>query len=330
MQVDQLRRRKLIVLLGGAAAWPLGVLAQQPAMPVIGFLNAGSPNRITNLVAAFRQGLSETGYVEGQNLLIEYRWAEGDYDRLPALAIDLVRRQVAVISAGSPQAALAAKAATPTIPIVFTSGGDPVELGLVSSFNRPGGNVTGVSFLANELGAKRLELLREVVPTAVSMGFLANPTRASFAAETKDLQQAAHALGVQLIILNASSEGEIDAAFAKFDQYRVNAIRVGTDSFFLSRRDQLVALAARLAIPTMYDTREYVVAGGLMSYAPSLADVYRQAGIYTGKVLKGAKPADLPVMQPTKFELTINLKTAKVLGVTVPLIMQMTADEVIE
>jgi len=214
MQVDQLRRRKLIVLLGGAAAWPLGVLAQQPAMPVIGFLNAGSPNRITNLVAAFRQGLSETGYVEGQNLLIEYRWAEGDYDRLPALAIDLVRRQVAVISAGSPQAALAAKAAAPTIPIVFTSGGDPVELGLVSSFNRPGGNVTGVSFLANELGAKRLELLREVVPTAVSMGFLANPTRASFAAETKDLQQAAHALGVQLIILNASSEGEIDAAFA--------------------------------------------------------------------------------------------------------------------
>jgi putative ABC transport system substrate-binding protein len=326
-----MRRRNFIALLGSAAmAWPLAARAQQPAMPVIGFLNAGSPKPLANLVAAFRQGLSETGYVEGQNLVIEYRWAEGDYDRLPALAIDLVRRQVAVISVGSPQAALTAKAATTTIPIVFTSGGDPVELGLVSSLSRPGGNVTGVSFLVNELGAKRLELLREVVPTAVSMGFLANPTRASFEAETKGSHQAAQALGVQLIILNASSESELDGAFAKFVQYRVNALLVGTDSFFLNRRDQLVSLAARLAIPTMYNLREYVVAGGLMSYAPSLADVYRQAGIYTGKVLKGAKPADLPVTQPTKFELTINLKTAKALGLTVPLIMQMTADEVIE
>ena len=326
-----MRRRDFISALGGtAAAWPLAARAQQPALPVVGFLNAGSPKPLANLVAAFRQGLSETGHIEGQNLVIEYRWAEGDYDRLPALAIDLVRRQVAVISAGSPQAALAAKAATTTIPIIFTSGGDPVELGLVSSFNRPGGNVTGVSFLVNELGAKRLELLREVVPTAVSMGFLANPNRASFEAETKNSQQAAQALGVQLIILNASSEGELDAAFAKFAQYRINALLVGTDLFFLNRRDQLVALATRLAIPTMYNLREFVVAGGLMSYAPSLADVYRQAGIYTGKVLKGAKPADLPVTQPTKFELTINLKTAKALGLTVPLIMQMTADEVIE
>ena len=326
-----MRRRDFISALGGtAAAWPLAARAQQPALPVVGFLNAGSPKPLANLVAAFRQGLSETGHIEGQNLVIEYRWAEGDYDRLPALAIDLVRRQVAVISAGSPQAALAAKAATTTIPIIFTSGGDPVELGLVSSFNRPGGNVTGVSFLVNELGAKRLELLREVVPTAVSMGFLANPNRASLEAETKNSQQAAQALGVQLIILNASSEGELDAAFAKFAQYRIDALLRWHQIVFLNRRDQLVALATRLAIPTMYNLREFVVAGGLMSYAPSLADVYRQAGIYTGKVLKGAKPADLPVTQPTKFELTINLKTAKALGLTVPLIMQMTADEVIE
>jgi putative ABC transport system substrate-binding protein len=324
------RRRRFITLLGGATAWPLAARAQQPTVPVIGFLNSGSPNPLMNLVAAFRQGLSETDYVEGQNLVIEYRWAEGDYDRLPALATDLVRHQVAVISAGTPQAALAARAATATIPIVFTSGGDPVELGLVSSLNRPGGNVTGVSFLVNELGAKRLELLREVVPTAVSIGFLANPTRASFEAEIKRSQQAAQSLGVQLIILNASSEGEIDAAFAKFAQYRVNALLVGSDLFFLNRAGQLVALSARLAIPTMYNLREFVLAGGLMSYAPSLADVYRQAGIYTGKVLKGAKPADLPVTQPTKFELTLNLKTAKALGLTVPLIMQMTADEVIE
>ena len=326
-----IRRRKFLATLGGAAAaWPLAARAQQAAMPVIGFLHSGSAEPWKHLVAPFRQGLSETGYVEGQNLAIEYRWADEAYDRLPALATDLVHRGVAVILAGAPPAALAAKAATTTIPIVFTSGGDPVELGLVSSLNRPGANVTGVSFLLNELGGKRLELLRELVPTAALIGLLVNPTRPSSKSETKNAQQAAQALGVQLIVLNASSEGEIDAAFAKFIQYRVNALLVGTDPFFVTRRDKIIALTARLAIPTMYSIREYAAAGGLMSYAPSVADVYRQAGIYTGKILKGAKPADLPVTQPTKFELAINLKTAKALGLTVPLIMQMTADEVIE
>jgi putative ABC transport system substrate-binding protein len=324
-----IRRREFIFTLGGAAAaWPLAARAQQPATPVVGFLNSGSPEAF--LVAAFRQGLSETGYVEGQNLAIEYRWAEGAYDRLPALATDLVRRQVAVIFAGAPPAVLAAKAATTTIPIVFTSGGDPVELGLVSSLNRPGANVTGVSFLVNELGAKRLELLRELVPTAASIGFLANPARASFESEAKDAQQAAQTLGVQLHVLDASSEREIEVAFANFVQRRVNALLVGTDAFFLGRRDQLITLTDRLAIPTMYNLPDYVAAGGLISYGPSIKDVYRQAGVYTGKILKGAKPADLPVMQPTKFELVLNLKTAKTLGLTVPLIMQMTADQVIE
>jgi ABC-type uncharacterized transport system substrate-binding protein len=326
-----MKRREFITLLGGAAtAWPLAARAQQPGMPVIGFLNSGSPDTLAQLVAAFRQGLREDGYVEGQNLAIEYRWAGGVYERLPALAADLIRRQVSVIIAGAPPAVLAAKAMTSTVPIVFTSGGDPVELGFVSSLNRPGGNLTGVSFLVNELGAKRLELLHELVPKAALIGFLANPTRPSSEVETKDTQQAAQRLGVQVHIVNASSEREIDAAFANFVQQRVNALLIGTDSYYLTRRDQLVALAARLAVPTMYNLREYVVAGGLMSYGPSITDVYRQAGVYTAKILKGAKPAELPVVQPTKFELVINLKTAKVLGLTVPLIMQMTADEVIE
>jgi putative tryptophan/tyrosine transport system substrate-binding protein len=326
-----MKRREFITLLGGAAtAWPLAARAQQPGMPVIGFLNSGSPDTLAQLVAAFRQGLREDGYVEGQNLAIEYRWAGGVYERLPALAADLIRRQVSVIIAGAPPAVLAAKAMTSTVPIVFTSGGDPVELGFVSSLNRPGGNLTGVSFLVNELGAKRLELLHELVPKASLIGFLANPTRPSSEVETKDTQQAAQRLGVQVHIVNASSEREIDAAFANFVQQRVNALLIGTDPYYLTRRDQLVALAARLAVPTMYNLREYVVAGGLMSYGPSITDVYRQAGVYTAKILKGAKPAELPVVQPTKFELVINLKTAKVLGVTIPLIMQMTADEVIE
>jgi putative tryptophan/tyrosine transport system substrate-binding protein len=323
-------RRAFITLLGSAFGWPLAARAQQPAMPVIGFLNSGSPDTLAQLVAAFRQGLREDGYVEGQNLAIEYRWAGGVYERLPALAADLIRRQVSVIIAGAPPAVLAAKAMTSTVPIVFTSGGDPVELGFVSSLNRPGGNLTGVSFLVNELGAKRLELLHELVPKAALIGFLANPTRPSSEVETKDTQQAAQRLGVQVHIVNASSEREIDAAFANFVQQRVNALLIGTDPYYLTRRDQLVALAARLAVPTMYNLREYVVAGGLMSYGPSITDVYRQAGVYTAKILKGAKPAELPVVQPTKFELVINLKTAKVLGVTIPLIMQMTADEVIE
>jgi len=326
-----MRRRVFIAVLGGAAAgWPLATRAQQRAMPVIGFLNGGSAEAFKSLVAAFRQGLSESGYVEGQNLAIEYRWADGDYEKLPKLAADLVGRRVNVILANGPPAVVAAKVATATIPIVFTSGANPVELGLVSSLNQPGGNVTGVSFLVNELGGKRLELLRELVPAATSVGFLANPTRPSFQSQVKNTQQGAQALGVKLIVLNAITEAEIDAAFAEFSRQRIAALLLGTDAFFLTRRDQIVALASRLRIPTIYDLREYVVAGGLISYAPSIAEVYRQAGIYVAKILKGAKPADLPVLQPTKFDLVINLKTAKALGLTVSNQMQLLADEVIE
>jgi putative ABC transport system substrate-binding protein len=324
-------RSSLIALIGGAAAgWPLVARAQQSAMPVIGFLNSGSSNGFQSLVAAFRQSLSESGYVEGQNLAIKYRWADGDYEKLTGLAADLVGRHVSTILAGGPPAVVAAKAATTTIPIVFTSGGNPVELGFVSSFNQPGGNVTGVSFLVNELGAKRLELLRELIPAATSVGFLAHPTRPSFRSEVNNAQQGAQALGVKLIVLNASTEVEINAAFGEFSQQRIPALLLGTDPFFQTRRDQIVALANRLRIATMYNIREYVVAGGLISYAPSLAEVYRQAGVYVAKILKGANPANLPVLQPTKFDLVINLKTAKALGLTVSNQMQLLADEVIE
>jgi putative ABC transport system substrate-binding protein len=327
-----MRRREFIKLFGTTAvAWPLTARAQQAAMLVIGFLNSGSPKPpFQSHVAAFRQGLSESGYLEDQNLAIEYRWADGDYKKLPSLAADLVGRHVSAILAGGPPAVVAAKAATTTIPIVFTSGGNPIELGFVSSLSHPGGNVTGVSFLLNELSAKRLELLRELVPAATFVGFLANPTRPSFQSEVKDAQQAARTLGVKLIVLNASTEAEIDTAFAEFSRQRIAALLVGTDQFFLTRRDQIVALANRLRIATMYDAREFVVAGGLISYAPSFAAVYRQAGIYVAKILKGAKPADLPVLQPTKFDLVINLKTAKALGLTVSNQMQLLADEVIE
>ena len=325
-----MRRRDFITLISGTAvAQSLPAAAQQRVVPVVGFLNGGSPTQ-PRLAEAFRRGLSETGYVEGKDVAIEYRWADGDYEKLPRLAADLVSRRVSAICAGGPPAVMAAKAATTTIPIVFTSGGNPVELGFVSSLNQPSGNVTGVSFLNNELGAKRLELLRELVPAATSVGFLANPTRPSFQSEVKNAQQGAQALGVQLIILNASAEAEIDTAFAELSQQRIAALLVGTDSFFLTRRDQIVALANRLRIATMYNLREYVVAGGLISYAPSIAEVYRQAGIYVAKILKGAKPADLPVLQPTKFDLVINLKTAKALGLTVSNQMQLLADEVIE
>jgi putative tryptophan/tyrosine transport system substrate-binding protein len=325
-----MRRREFIRLFSSTiVAWPLTARAQQAAMPVIGFLNSGSAKGFPSL-GAFRQGLSDSGYVEGQNLVIEYRWADGDYKKLPMLATDLVGRHVSAIFAGGPPAVVAAKAATTTIPIVFTSGGNPVELGFVSSLSQPGGNVTGVSFLLNELSAKRLELLRELVSAATSVGFLANPTRPSFQSEVKDAQQAAQALGMKLIILNASTEAEIDTAFAEFSRQRITALLVGADSFFLSRRDQIVALANRLRIATMYDLREYVDAGGLISYAPSLAEVYRQAGIYVAKIVKGAKPAELPVLQPTKFDLVINLKTAKALGLTVSNQMQLLASEVIE
>jgi putative tryptophan/tyrosine transport system substrate-binding protein len=306
------------------------LLVRSRHLPVIGFLNSGSAEAFQSLAAASRQGLSESGYVEGQNLEVEYRWAGGDYKKLPSFLTDLIGRHVKVILAGGPPAVVAAKAATATIPIVFTSGGNPVELGFVSSLSQPGGNVTGVSFLLNELGAKRLELLRELVPAATSVGFLANPTRPSFQSEVTNTQQAAPALGVKLVVLNASTEAEIDAAFAEFSRQGIAALSLGADSFFQTRRDQIVALANRFRIATMYNLREYVVAGGLISYAPSLAEVYRQAGVYVAKIVKGAKPADLPVLQPTKFDLVINLKTAKALGLTVSNQMQLLADEVIE
>jgi putative ABC transport system substrate-binding protein len=326
-----MKRREFFGVLGGAAAaWPLAAHAQQP-LPLIGFLNSGSREPLEHLAAAFRQGLSEAGYVEGQNLTIDYRWAEGAYDRLPTLANDLIRRQVAVIFAGAPQAALAAKAATTTIPIVFTSGGNPVQLGLVSSLSRPGGNVTGVSFLLNELTVKRLELLCQLVPNAALIGFLVNPTRGtSYEAEMRDTSEGAQTLALRLHVLEASTEAEIDGAFRNLVQQKGDGLLIGTDTFFLTRRHQITALAAYLAIPAMYNAREYVVDGGLLSYAPSFTDVYRQAGVYTARILKGAKPAELPVMQPTKFELTVNLKTVKALGLMVPDKLLAIADEVIE
>jgi putative tryptophan/tyrosine transport system substrate-binding protein len=327
-----MRRRELITLIGGsAAAWPLAVRAQQAAMPVVGYLTGQSPYEYGAFLTAFRQGLNETGYVEHRNVGIEYRWAEGQYGRLPTLAADLVHLQVSVIVAtGSTSTALAAKAATATIPIVFISGSDPVKLGLVSSLNRPGGNATGVAFLVTELAAKRLELLHALVPTATAIGVLSNPTSPLAQSEASDVQTAARALGLRVYLENASSERDIDAAFAGFVQQRVNALFVLADAFFVNQRDQLVALAARHALPVSYGQREIAEAGGLMSFGPSQTDVYRLVGVYTGRVLKGEKPSDLPVMQPTKFELVINLKTANTLGLAIPPNVLSTADEVIE
>jgi ABC-type uncharacterized transport system substrate-binding protein len=327
-----MKRREVITLLGGAAAaWPLAARAQQPAMPVIGFLNGQSPDRWAPYVAAFRQGLNETGYIEGQNVAIEYRWAEGRFDRMPPLAAELVGRQVNVIATtgGFPQAA---KAATTTIPIVALSGGDPVRAGLVASLNRPSGNLTGVALFAFSLGPKRLELLRELIPTAKMIAILVNPSypdpEAKF--DMQATETAAQAIGQKINILNASNEREIDTAFSTLVQRGDDALLVMADPFFNGRREQLVALAAYNKIPAIFEWREFAVAGGLMSYGASITDAYRQVGIYTGKILNGAKPADLPVMQAVKVELVINLKTANALGVTFPITLLGRADEAIE
>jgi putative ABC transport system substrate-binding protein len=324
-------RRAFTMLLGGAAAWPLAARAQQPAMPVLGFLNTGSSLSFAHLANAFRQGLKETGYIEGQNVMIEYRWAESRYDQLPVLAADLVKRQVNVIAAtGGEQSVVAAKAATTRIPIVFIAGGDPVRQGLVASLNQPGGNLTGMSFLTGAIESKRLGLLREFVPNAATIGVLLNPTSPAAELELRDIPDAARAIGQKIVILEASNEWDIDAAFATLIQRQIGALLVASDPLFSNRRDQIVALAARYSLPTIYYLREFTAAGGLMSYGANLVDAFRQLGIYAGRILKGENPADLPVMQPTKFELVINLKTAKSLGLTVPDKLLALADEVIE
>jgi putative tryptophan/tyrosine transport system substrate-binding protein len=331
MRSDRLRRREFLGVLGGAVAWPLTARAQQSAMLVVGYLSPRVEGADPDLLAAFRQGLKDFGYVEGQSVAIEYRFAAGQYDRLPGMAADLVRRQVAVIAApGGPPTVLAAKAATATIPIVFLIGSDPVEMGLVAGLKRPGGNITGVVTLNVELAPKRLELLRELAPSATTMALLVNPTNPSAAAVSRDVQAAARVLGIELHVLHASTEGDFDRAFAAVAQRRAGALIIGTDVFFNSRAQQLGSLALRHRVPAIYQYREFVAAGGLASYGGSLTDLFYQVGAYTGRILKGDKPAELPVQQATKAELIINLDTAKALGVTVPLALLARADEAIE
>jgi len=325
------RRTFIGSIAGGLLAVPLAARAQNSSMPVIGFLSSVSPAQWSPFLAAFHQGLNETGYVEGKNVAIEFRWAEGRFDRLPALAADLVSRRVAVLVAtGGTRSGLAAKAATSTIPIIFAAGSDPVAQGLVASLGRPGGNATGVSFFSTELMTKRLQLLHELVPTATEIALIVNPNSSAAESNVRTAQQQASSYGQRLRVLRASTEQETDAAFATFAQLRPGALLIENDPVLRSRHAQLVALAARYAVPTVYEGPEAVVAGGLMSYGPSLSDVYRQLGVYTGRILKGAKPADLPVLQPTKFELVINLKTAKTLGLIIPQSLLLRADEVIQ
>jgi len=327
-----MKRREFITLLGGTAVmWPLATRAQQIAMPVVGFLNSGSRELFVGRVAAFHQGLNDTGFVEGRNVAIEYQWAEGQYDRLPGLASHLVRRRVAVIAAtGGIPSALAAKAATSTIPIVFVSGSDPIKFGVVTSLSRPDSNLTGLTVFTAELVPKRLELLHEVIDKAGTVALLVNPTNAVSESVQKDVQEAARTLGLRLNVVHANAEPDLDKVFATLNQLRVGALVIATDAFFDGQSERLAALAMQHAMPTIYQTREFALAGGLMSYGGSLTDAYRKAGVYIGRVLKGEKPADLPVMQSTKVELIINLRTAKTLGIEIPASLLATADEVIE
>jgi len=325
-----MQRRQFIAGLGSAAAWPVLARAQQSAVPVIGYIGDQSADDYKIEIAAFLQGLKETGYVDGQNVAVEYRYADNQYDRLPALAADLVRRRVAVIAAITTPAALAAKAATTTIPIIFTTGGDPVALGLVASLNRPGANVTGIANLNGEIGPKRLQLLRELIPSAAVFGVLADPAFPATPSIIADLQAAAHTLGLPLVVVNARTDRDLETAFATFSQQRIGAVLVGNSTFYNQHIEQLAALAARYALPAIYPRNEYARVGGLMSYGSSVGQLYHQAGIYAGRILKGDKPADLPVQQATKLELIINLKTAKALGLTIPETLLATADQVIE
>jgi putative ABC transport system substrate-binding protein len=325
------RRREFIAGLGGAVAWPVVARAQQPAMPVVGFLNGASPGELESRVVAFRDGLGELGYIEGRNVVIEYRWGQGQNDRLPELAVDLVRRRVAVIAAtGGVPSARAAKTTTSAIPIVFTMGGDPVEFGLVARLNRPGGNVTGITLISGLIVSKRIALLRDLLPGAKVIAVLINSTSPAGEVEVAGAEQAARPLGWQVNVMRANGRGDLDAAFQRLAQERVDALLITTDPIFESQRDQIVALAAHHAVPAIYALREYASAGGLMSYGASISDVYRQAGLYVGRILKGEKPADLPVMQSSKFDFVINLKTAKALGLTIPPNLLALADEVIE